>query len=190
MLTAVSLFNSKWQSFERSINYKKREWIDNLVRRGLPRLELIDCEVKSNWIRNPKERARHPLLKHLSDPAVLELAELFFAQIPANNINVFSVVVDKRHLHEYMDEAKLHRKAWELLLERVEEFLALEHPRHNGIMVVDDVSKEMNRSLAMKHAYFQQSGTSSGRKRVAKASHQAGTAIGLFPLFISTTLCR
>ena len=72
--------------------------------------------------------------------------------------------LDKRHLYDYMDEGKLHRKAWELLLERVEEFLNLDHSRHKGIMVVDDVSKEMNRSLAMKHAFFQQSGTTSGCK--------------------------
>jgi len=164
VLTAVSLFDGKWPGFERTINYSKREWIDILVRRGLPRLELSDCEVKSNWIRNPKERARHPLLSHMSDQAIQELSELYLDQIPANHMSIFSIVVDKRHLHDYMDEAKLHRKAWELLLERVEDFLALEHGRHKGILVYDDVSKEMNRSLAMKHAYLLQSGTSSGRR--------------------------
>lgn len=181
VLTAVSLFDGRWRSFERAINAKKREWIDNLVRRGHPRLELSDCEVKSNWIRNPKERARHPLLSLLSDEAVLAISNLYFDQLSDNNITIFSIVVDKRHLHEYMDESKLHKKAWELLLERVEDFLATEHERHKGILIFDDVSKEMNRTLAMKHAYLLESGTTSGRR----LKH-----IIEMPLFVRSELCN
>jgi hypothetical protein len=72
---------------------------------------------------------------------------------------VFSVVVDKRHLFDYMTEERLHRKAWELLLERVEYFMRSEHDRHQAVLVVDDASPQMNRSLAMKHAFFQDRGT-------------------------------
>jgi len=59
--------------------------------------------------------------------------------------------VDKRHLFDYMTEERLHRKGWELLLERVEYFMRSEHDRHQAVMVADDVSPQMNRSLAMKH---------------------------------------
>ncbi len=37
-----------------------------------------------------------------------------------------------------------------------------EHDRHQAVMVVDDASPQLNRSLAMKHAYFQDQGTSAG----------------------------
>ena len=77
---------------------------------------------------------------------------------------IFSVVVDKRHLHDYMTQEKLHRKAWELLLERVEYFMWTEHDRHQAVMVVDDAGPQLNRSLAMKHAYFQDQGTSAGQR--------------------------
>jgi len=77
-------------------------------------------------------------------------------------MRLFAVVMDKRHLHGYMDAGKMYRKAYELLLERVEWFIKTEYPKHRALMVVDNTSRQMNRSLAMKHSYFQREGTSSG----------------------------
>ncbi len=74
---------------------------------------------------------------------------------------IFSVVVDKRHLHDYMDHEKLHRKPWELLCESIEMFMRACHRKHQAVLVADDVSREMNRSLAMKHAFLQDRGTAS-----------------------------
>jgi hypothetical protein len=73
-------------------------------------------------------------------------------------MRVFSVVVDKRKLHEHMDHHKLHRKAYELLLERIEHYLGEFHPKHNGLIVMDDTDKTINRGVAMKHAFFQREG--------------------------------
>jgi hypothetical protein len=75
---------------------------------------------------------------------------------------VFCVLVDKRYLHDYMDQEKLHRKSWELLCESIELFMRARHDRHQAALVTDDVSIQMNRSLAMKHAYLQDQGTASG----------------------------
>lgn len=61
-----------------------------------------------------------------------------------------------------MDESKVHRKAWELILEQVQCFMAIEHPKHQAVLIADDLSKQANRSLAMKHAYLQESGTANG----------------------------
>jgi hypothetical protein len=57
-----------------------------------------------------------------------------------------------------MDQHKLHKKAYELLLERIERYLAECHSKHQGIIVMDDTDKTINRSLAMKHAFFQREG--------------------------------
>lgn len=73
----------------------------------------------------------------------------------------------------------MHRKAWELLVERIEMFLATEHPKHQGVLITDDISKQRNRSLAMKHAYIQMEGTSSGRWL---------THIAEMPLFVRSEL--
>lgn len=61
-----------------------------------------------------------------------------------------------------MTAEMLHRKAYELLIERVQWFVKTEHPKHRALMVVDGTSRQMNRSLAMKHSFFQREGTSSG----------------------------
>ena len=55
-LTAVGLFEGRWRRFDREIANLKLELSDHLNRTRKERLDLADCEVKSNWIRNPKER--------------------------------------------------------------------------------------------------------------------------------------
>lgn len=179
VLTAVSLFEHKWHGFEKTLNRKKRTLMARVIQRGGPRLDLADCEIKSNWLRNPKETANHPLLSHLYPAEIQELVELFYTQLTFQPMQVFSVVVDKRKLQSHMDQDKLHRKAWELLLERVEEFMRTEHNRHQGVMLKDDVSVQHNRSLAMKHAYFQEEGTTAGLWL---------TRIAEMPLFVRSEL--
>ncbi|MGA2064185.1 MAG: DUF3800 domain-containing protein [Thermoguttaceae bacterium] len=184
VLAAVSLYERRWHGFEKTLNRKKWELID-VIRRSSggvgkgARLELSDCEVKSTWIRIPKERKARPFLAALTDQELNQLVELFYQQLSHHFMRVFAVVVDKRCLHGYMDAAKMHRKAWELLLERAEAFLREEHPKHQGILITDDVSRERNRSLAMKHAYIQSEGTASGTWL---------THIAEMPLFVRSEL--
>ncbi len=181
VLAAVSLFESRWHGFEKTLNRKKWELID-IVRRSnpsVPRLELADCEIKSTWIRIPKERARRPFLANLTDGELNQLVELYYQQLSHHYMRIFAIVVDKRYLRGYMDSSKMHRKAWELLLERIERFLRDEHHKHQGVLITDDISKQHNRSLAMKHAYIQSEGTSAGTWL---------THIAEMPLFVRSEL--
>lgn len=159
VLTAISLFDQKWHGFAKTINRKKRELMDSIYRSSGVRLELSDCEVKSTWVRIPKQRKKHPFLSRLTDGALTELCELYYRQLNHHNMWIFCVVIDKRHLLGYMDQAKLHRKAWELLLERIEEFMRFNNPKHQALMICDNVSIQANQSLAMKHAYLLEEGT-------------------------------
>lgn len=109
-------------------------------------------------------RRRHPFLSKLVDYELQELVDAYYEQLAYHAMRIFAVVVDKRHLRDYMDQEKLHRKAYELLIERVEWFMKKEHGRHKALMVVDDTSRQMNTSLAMKHSFFQREGTSSGSR--------------------------
>jgi hypothetical protein len=181
VLAAVSLYERRWHGFERTLNRKKRELCDihRHTNHTAPRLELADCELKSTWIRIPKERAQRPFLANLTDGELTQLVELFYQQLEHHNMNVFAIVVDKRHLHDYMDAGKMHRKAWELLLELVQRFLAREHPKHQGVLITDDISRDRNRSLAMKHAFFQSEGTSKGTRL---------SQIAEMPLFVRSEL--
>jgi hypothetical protein len=162
VLTAVSLFEHRWHGFDKTLSRRKRELIERIYKDTGRQLDLADCELKSNWVRIPKERARRPFLASLSEVELKDLVDLFYRQLSHHPMFIFSVVVDKRHLFDYMTEERLHRKGWELLLERVEYFMRSEHDRHQAVMVADDVSPQMNRSLAMKHAFFQDRGTSAG----------------------------
>lgn len=164
VLAAVSLFETRWHGFEKTLNRKKQElWrIHRHTNPTAPMLDLADCEIKSTWIRIPKERAQRPFLAGLTNDELTKLVDLYYRQLDHHHMMVFAVVVDKRHLRDYLDAGKMHRKAWELLLERIQRFLREEHPKHQGVLITDDINKQRNRSLAMKHAHIQSEGTASG----------------------------
>lgn len=164
VLTAVTLFDQKWNAFDTAINTRKRACLDRIYKDYRIRLDLADTEIKSNWLRIPKERARHPFLRLLTDEELRLLVEVYYEQLFRLKMHVFSVLIDKRYLHAYMDQDKIHRKSWELLLERIEIFMRERNRRHLALAIVDDTSKQANRSLAMKHAHFLADGTSVGRK--------------------------
>lgn len=159
VLTAISLFEHRWNKFDRSLSGVKRDLMDVIYRNDQTRLKLSDCEIKSSCIRLPKQRAQHPFLSKLASHEVKRITDTFYDQLKTLNMNVFSVIVDKSCLKEFMDRDKIHRKAWEFLLEMVEKFLRLEHDKHKGILIVDDINQHANRSLAMKHAHLLVAGT-------------------------------
>ena len=160
VLTAVSLFERRWHAFERDIGRLKREFADRLYHLTKVRFDLADCEVKSTWLRIQRQREREsPFLTALTDADRTQLAETYYAQLGPNHMHIFSVVIDKRKLHDHVDHDILHKKAYELLLERIEHYLAEFHPKHQGIIVMDDTDKTINRSLSLKHEFFQREGS-------------------------------
>lgn len=159
VLTAVSLFEFSWRKFEREISNLKMELSDHLHRRIGTRYDLAECEVKSTWMRLPTLRAKEsPFLHSLVDKDRTRIAEAFYAQLAPMRMHIFSVVVDKRKLHGYVDHDILFKKAYEILLERIEHYLWEFHPKHQGVIVIDDTGRTANRSLAMKHAFIQREG--------------------------------
>jgi hypothetical protein len=159
VLTAVSLYEFYWKRFDSEITNVKLELKDDLYRIKRKKFDLADCEVKSTWLRLPKLREKEsPYLRELSDANRTRLATTFYKRIAANRMTIFSVIVDKRKLHDYMSQDHLHKKAYELLLERIEHFLREFHPKHQGVLVLNDTDKTINRSLSMKHAFFQREG--------------------------------
>jgi hypothetical protein len=159
VLTAVSLFEGRWKDFERAITNVKLEFADNLYRRTGRRFTLPECEVKSTWFRQPRQRAEQsPFLDALSGEELDRLSKTYYAQITPQHMHLFSVIVDKRKLHDHMDGDKMYKKAYEILLERLEKYLYEFHPKHNGLIIIDDVSRQENRQLAEKHSFIQREG--------------------------------
>jgi len=181
VLTAVGFYENRWNRFDKSVNHVKRELIRNILDREKIKLELADAEVHSSDIRIPKLRMKHKFLSELTDDELTRLVETFYDQLGQQYMRVFCVVVEKAKLRDYMDSDKLTKKAYELLLERIEMYLLCVHSKHNGICIVDNTTRQLNRSLAMKHSYFQIAGTSSG----CKLRH-----IIEEPLFVESELCN
>lgn len=159
VLVAVGLYERQWAPFDRNIAHLKLELADYLHRDGKGRFDLADCEVKSNWVRSPKERAKKsPFLDALNANDLNRLVQCYFAQAEERNAIVMAAVIDKRFLLGHVDHEILHKKAYEFLLERIEHYMAENHPKHLALVVMDDTSKELNRAVAMKHAFFQRAG--------------------------------
>lgn len=165
-LTAIGMWEGHWKRFDREVSRIKLDLLARLNRGRSIRLDLADCEIKSNWLRNAKERAeKSPFLEEIGAQERERLTACYFRQLAEQKMTVFSVVVDKRKLHGYMTSETLHKKAYELVLERIEHFMTEYHPKHNALIVMDDTSRELNRAVTMKHAFFQREGNSNLRFR-------------------------
>jgi hypothetical protein len=161
-LTAIGLYENRWKKFYRFITNHKRLLIDKIYREKNIRLELADCEIKSNWVRRPAQRKTHKFLSHLTRDEIQELVDKYYNQLQYHYMVIITIIIDKEKLEDYMDHSKIHRKAWELLCERVENYMVEYHDKHNAVLITDDMSQRENRSLAMKHAYFLDNCTSCG----------------------------
>lgn len=179
VLLAVGMWEGQWRPFDQSIARVKLELADFLHRNGKGRFDLADCEVKSNWLRNPKERAeKSPFLSALDDADRERLVATYFEQLASRRAVVLAAVIDKRHLHGHMTHETLHKKAYEFLLERIQHYMREFHPKHRALAVMDDTSKQLNRAVAMKHAFFQRAGN----------RNVAFTQIVEYPFFVASEL--
>ncbi len=162
VLLALCLHESHWGAFDQELSDTKlrlRAKLHQQKHVALP--TLADCEVKSTSLRVPKQpgdKGYSPFVHNLDAPDKTLLSQLFFSQIASHYMRAFAVVVDKRELLPHMDSSLMHKKAYELLLERIEHFLAENHPNQRGLMVMDDTQKQLNHAVAMKHAFFLREG--------------------------------
>lgn len=153
-LTALGIFEHNWPKFYRPIISRKRELINIIKSKTEIDLDLHSCEVKSSWIRIPKRRAESKFLSSLTNEEIDNLVELYYEKIKDINAVCISVVIDKRKLYDHFDQTKLHIKAWELLCERIENYMREYHNKHKAIIIADDVSPQENKAVAKSHALF------------------------------------
>jgi len=179
VLTAVALYEHRWRAVEEELTDYKLALRDSLHRATGLETAIIDCEVKSTWLRHPNEREkRSPFLHALTDEQRTRLAEIYYSQLGKHRIHLISVVIDKRHLHPETTSHFLHLKAYEILLERIELLLAERYPKHRGLIVMDDSDRNLNRAVAMKHAQLLHRG---GR-------HISFNHIAEYPFFTESSL--
>lgn len=159
VLTALCVFEQRWHTLEKPINRHKMMLLARIERDNGVKLSLADCEVKSNWLRQPGERERHSFLSRLTAKELVSLVDVFYEQLVLAHGTIFVVLVDKRTLPPGTRPSDIHLRSWERLLELIESFMRARHDKHQAIMINDDVSPQDNRELAMLHARLLDRGT-------------------------------
>lgn len=162
VVLSLCIHEFQWRRLERNINARKLNLIGDVHDRTGLEFELSDVEVKANTLRIPTERTAHRFFRYLTKDELTSLTDLMYAQLELCHVQIHTVVVDKKCLREYLNTERLSRKTYELILERGERFIAEEHPKQNCIMVLDNTSQQLDRSMALKHSFFQREGTTSG----------------------------
>lgn len=162
VLLAICIHEARWTAFDQEIADTKLALRTKLHKqKGIALQSLADCEVKSTALRLNKTQSQkgHSTFIHNLDAAdKKQLTELFYSQVEKHHMRIFATVVDKRELQAHMNAELLHKKAYELTLERIEHFMAEYHHNERGLIVMDDTQKQLNHAVAMKHAFFQREG--------------------------------
>ena len=164
VLLAVGMYERQWRPFEREVSGLKLELADRIMRDGVGAFDLADCEVKSNWLRNPDGRGKtSPFLNALTPDERQRLTDVYLEQVVKCKTAIIASVIDKRYLYTGTIEEALHQRAYEFLIERIQHFMAEYQPWHQALIVVDDTSKQLNQAVAMRHADLLLSGNANLR---------------------------
>ena len=159
VLLAVGMYERQWRPFDREVSQLKLELADRLRQEGVGAFDLADCEVKSSLLRAPRERRGSSRFLHTLEREDLQrLTDVYFEQVAKRNAVVMATVIDKRYLRAGTTAEILHRRAYELLLERIQNYIRRNHPKHQALIVMDDTDKGLNRAIAMQHSLFQRVG--------------------------------
>jgi hypothetical protein len=123
-----------------------------------------DVEIKSNWLRIPKECAKRYLTPyHLSEEALRGFVDEYYSIIGATNLQLIASVVDKAHVQEtYPLPWYAPAIAYDLLMQRVVQEL----PEPDCVSIVmDDMTgatpkgNQYKRNLARHHAKLRKEGS-------------------------------
>ena len=184
VLTAVGMFENHWKRFYQEIHDLKEAIVARIQREHNVRLDVaVDTEVKSVYLRNPVARKNHPFSALQTDEERLRLTEQFYAMLTSCKAVIISVVIDKGAVVQgssLADQGAIHLKAWELLCERIEFYMAEAHPKHKAILITDDTGTNRNRQTTVAQVRFYETGATSG---------QRFRHIVEMPLFVSSATC-
>lgn len=152
VLLAVGMYEGQWRDFEREVSAVKRRLAGRLRSRGAGNFDLADCEVKSNWLRNPSNRENPSrFLGELQPGDRKLLTDIYYQQVARRDAVVLAAVIDKRRLYQSTTHEDIQHRSYEFLLERVQNYMALYNPWHEALIIMDDTSIQLNKSVAMRH---------------------------------------
>ncbi|MGB0343130.1 MAG: DUF3800 domain-containing protein [Parvibaculales bacterium] len=160
VLLAVGVPETRWKGFDRDISNLKLELSDELKRRGKGDFDLADCEIKSNWLRNPQNsKGKSPFLEALDEADRTRIADLFYKEAGRRDTIIIAGIIDKCCVHDNMTGGEMHKFAYQLLLERIQHYMRDTHKStQRAVIVMDDLGKQLNRDVTLTHAEYQRRG--------------------------------
>ena len=159
VLLAVGISEDKWKAFDKDISNLKLELTDYLRKSKAGDFNLADCEIKSNWLRNPENiRGKSPFLAALDGAARKRISELYFKQVTKSDAVIIACVIDKRSLSHGTEGGKMHAMAYEFILERIQHYMRDNQKGQKAIIVMDDSGKQLNKIITLNHATYQRRG--------------------------------
>lgn len=154
VLTAVGMYENQWRGFNKHLMGMKT----NIARQYDKNIRQDQLEVKANLLTKPYDRPECPFFKHLSDEEITHISEQYYQQLEFSKMAVIAVVIDKAKLREGTTLEQMHRKAYEMLLERIQHFMRNNYHKHNALIIMDDTGAILNRRIALIHADFLRQG--------------------------------
>lgn len=142
---ALGFDSSKWNEINQQVVELKQKVFKT------PNAELL--EIKSNWIRIPKEREERWYLKKLSNDELKELSVGLLDIVLKNEITMIATVINKNNmLKEYGQRAySPNIYAMELLLERISLFMNDNYPGKQAMIIADKCSNDIESLLNKNH---------------------------------------
>ena len=127
--------------------------------------QAIDVEIKSNWLRIPKERKKHYLSVYpITEGELIEFTDKLYDLLLSHDVVVIAAVIDKeRTRKKYAAPQAPSSLAYRLLFERIERFLA--NRQAFGAVVFDKITelevtkKGYENLLSRQHQRYLEKGT-------------------------------
>ena len=132
VLCAVGIRTKDWKAINTDILALKKTYFGT-----------VDVEIKSNWLRIPKERERRYRVPFgISDTELREFTDKLYDILQAYDTVIIAAVVDKKAMSQQYNQPQAPSSlAYRLVLERIELFLQRNTERMNGIVIYDKITE-------------------------------------------------
>lgn len=155
VLCTIGVMVSDWKNINSSILALKKTYFND-----------VQVEIKSNWLRIPKERDKYYLKPYkISTVELTEFTEKLYDILSSYKIVVIAGVVDKEQMKkQYKTPQSPSSLAYRLVLERIELFLQRRENEY-GFLVFDKITElELQKKgyedlLSKQHARYLEKGT-------------------------------
>lgn len=148
VLAAVGMYEGQWDGFNKHLNGMKT----NIARSHTPDIRQDELEVKASLVTKPKARKNSRFFNALTEDDISHISDHYLSQLERSKMVIIASVIDKNVLYEETTSTMMHRKADEMLLERIQRFMWHNHRKHNALVIMDDMDPKLNRATTLMHA--------------------------------------